>query len=588
MTDVFLKILNMSLSASWVLLAVLLLRLLFRKAPKWISVALWGIVGIRLISPFSIESVLSLIPSAEVVSPEIMMDWTPEIDTGIPAVNQVVNPIITGSFAPDPATSANPLQLWIPTWALFWAVGTVAMLLYTAISFLRLRRRVGAAVLYEGNVYQSENVSSPFVLGIGKPKIYLPFRMREKDMGYVIAHERAHIRRKDHLWKPLGFLLLAIHWFNPLMWLGYILLCRDIELACDEKVIGELDRDARADYSSALLACSVSRRQIAACPLAFGEVGVKTRVKSVLHYKKPAFRIVAVAMIVCVAVAVCFLTNPPTDGKSGSNVGGADENKGWIGSFLPPDSDTPKLSFTYVRDFGCDVKDVSIDFKGAFLENGEIVFYILWKNEGMDNVNIGPDFTVYKYDQKQAFKQLALDHKGVWIYVREFLPGKGMTVDGGIDGVNLDYEQLKSYNLTEHYGVMAPGKYRFEAHGAWVEFQITDEFDEIPLYYDSAIFDVDGDGEKENCSLRHGITSGLFTFVFLAQDLDTGEIKYETTFYSDVYTLSFKKGIDGVTRVLAVTRDEEKEKHVFDIGIVDGNVWLTENGVPIGEIKSQK
>ena len=185
--------------------------------------------------------------------------------------------------------------------------------LYTAISYWRLRRKVDTAVRYEDNIFQSENVGSPFVLGIIKPKIYLPFKMDEQDMEHVVAHEQAHIRRKDHWWKPLGFLLLTIHWFNPLMWLAYVLLCRDIELACDEKVIKELGNEQRADYTQALVACSVNRRMIAACPLAFGEVGVKERVKSVMNYKKPAFWIIILAVIACVVVVVCFLTNPKQD-----------------------------------------------------------------------------------------------------------------------------------------------------------------------------------------------------------------------------------------------------------------------------------
>ena len=310
LSEVFLKILNMSISASWLVLAVLLLRLVLKKAPKWVSVLLWGFVAVRLICPFSIESMLSLIPSAETVSPEIMMDWTPEISTGIGSVDTVINPIITQTFAPNPATSANPLQILIPVAGILWLTGIAAMLLYTAVSYFLLRRRVATAVLFRNNIYQSENVDSPFVLGIIKPKIYLPFQMDGKNLEHVIAHEESHIRRKDHWWKPFGFVLLALHWFNPLMWLGYILLCRDIELACDEKVIKEMDNENRADYTQALVACSVNRRSIAACPLAFGEVGVKERVKSVMNYKKPAFWIILAAVITCVAVAVCFLTNP--------------------------------------------------------------------------------------------------------------------------------------------------------------------------------------------------------------------------------------------------------------------------------------
>lgn len=322
MSEIFLTVVNMSISAGYIVLAVLLLRLVLRKAPKWIFVVLWGIVAVRLICPLSIESMFSLIPKAEVVSPNIMLDRHPQINTGIPVVNQVINPIIAYSFAPDPATSANPLQLWIPTFAALWIAGMAVLLVYAIISYVRVKHRVGTAVRLQDGIYQSENVDSPFVLGIIKPKIYLPFYMSEKDMPHIVAHETAHIRRKDHLWKPLGFLLLTLHWFNPLMWLGYVLLCRDIELACDEKVIKELDRDARADYSETLLACSGNRRMLAACPLAFGEVGVTDRVKSVLNYKKTAFWVIAVALVACIAVAVCFLTNP----KSG-NYGETDPNK---------------------------------------------------------------------------------------------------------------------------------------------------------------------------------------------------------------------------------------------------------------------
>lgn len=310
MTGIFLKILNMSISASWLILAVMVLRIVLKKAPKWANVLLWGIVAFRLLCPFSIESAMSLIPSAETVSPEIMMDPEPTIHTGVPVINDVVNPVISESFAPAPGASVNPLQVWIPVLAGIWVAGIVVLLGYTVVSYLLLCRKVGTAVLLKDNIYQSENVGSPFVLGIVRPKIYLPFQMAEQDLAHVIAHERAHIRRRDHWWKPFGFLLLTIYWFNPLMWLAYVLLCRDIELACDEKVIRELDNEQRSYYTQALLTCSVSRRIIAACPLAFGEVGIRERVMSVMNYKKPALRVVVLAVIVCAVVAVCFLTNP--------------------------------------------------------------------------------------------------------------------------------------------------------------------------------------------------------------------------------------------------------------------------------------
>lgn len=310
MSELFLKIVNMSISASWVVIAVLTLRFCLKKAPKWVNVLLWGIVAVRMVFPFSIESVLSLIPSAETISPSIMMEQSPSVQTGVPALNHVINPVISGSFTPAPGASANPLQIWIPVLAGIWLFGIAALFLYSAVSYWRLRRKVCEAVILRGNIYQSEKVCSPFVLGIIRPKIYLPYHMDSREMDHVIAHEQTHIRRKDHWWKPLGFLLLTTHWFNPLMWLSYILLCRDIELACDEKVIRKMSNEQRADYTQALVACSVDRRLITACPLAFGEIGVKERVKSVMNYKKPAFWIVLASVIVCAVIAVCFLTNP--------------------------------------------------------------------------------------------------------------------------------------------------------------------------------------------------------------------------------------------------------------------------------------
>lgn len=310
MNEFFLKIVNMSISASWLVLAVLILRLVLKKVPKWVNVLLWGIVAVRLICPFSIESALSLIPSAEVISPTVLIE-TPEINTGIPIINNTINPIIQESVVTiSPEKSISTMKLAIQIFSRVWIAGVILLLAYTVISYRRLNREIKTAVLYRDNIFLSENVSSPFVLGIIKPRIYLPFKMDAGDLEHVVAHEKAHIRRKDHWWKPLGFLLLTIHWFNPLVLVAYILLCRDIELACDEKVIKELGNEQRADYTQALVACSVNRRMIAACPLAFGEVGVKERVKSIMNYRKPTFWIIVIAVVVCTVVAVCFLTNP--------------------------------------------------------------------------------------------------------------------------------------------------------------------------------------------------------------------------------------------------------------------------------------
>ena len=322
MADIFLKIVNMSISACWIVLAILLFRFVLKKAPKWINCVLWGIAGLRLIMPFSFESILSLIPSAEFVPQELIHSNSSVNVSGTEIFNYIGNNpvsydlgisngslVFTEITAPD-GNYVNPLLIITSIASIVWIIGIAALLIYTIISFIRLKSKIGTAILLRDNIYQSEAVVSPFVLGIIKPKIYLPFNMNGQNMDHVIAHEQAHIRRKDHFWKPLGFLILTLHWFNPMVWLGYILLCRDIELACDEKVVKELNNEQRADYSEALLACSVNRRMIAACPLAFGEVGVKDRIKSVLNYKKPAFWVIIVAVVASITVAVCFLTNP--------------------------------------------------------------------------------------------------------------------------------------------------------------------------------------------------------------------------------------------------------------------------------------
>ncbi len=313
MNELFLKIINMSISASWLILAVLILRLVLKKAPKWVNVLLWGIVAVRLICPFSFESALSLIPSAETFPEKIISGPSFDIQTGISPVDNRINDYLGDRYFEGVTVPANNGNNIMTILTIVWTIGILLLVAYTVISYWRLRRKVDTAVRYKDNIFQSENVSSPFVLGIIKPRIYLPFSMDEQNLEHVVAHEQAHIHRKDHWWKPLGFLLLTIHWFNPLVWLAYVLLCRDIELACDEKVIKELGNEQRADYTQALVACSVNRRMIAACPLAFGEVGVKERVKSVMNYKKPAFWIIILAVIACVVVVVCFLTNPKQD-----------------------------------------------------------------------------------------------------------------------------------------------------------------------------------------------------------------------------------------------------------------------------------
>lgn len=313
MDDVFLKLVNLSISASWLILAVLVLRVVLKKAPKWVMPLLWGVVALRLVCLFSIESALSLIPSAETIPSEIVTETREPVLYEQATLDIVTNPTLPSAAEVPVGVSRQQAQVDFNIYSVLWLAGMAALLVHALVSAGKLKRKLATAILLRDNIYESEFVDSPFVFGVVKPNIYLPMHMDEGTAAYVIAHEHAHLARRDHWWKVLGYLVLALHWFNPLVWVAYILFCRDIELACDEKVVRGLDGAARADYSQALLSCAAPKRAVAACPLAFGEGNIKTRVKSALHYKKPAFWVAAAAVLAVVIVAVCFLTNPRSE-----------------------------------------------------------------------------------------------------------------------------------------------------------------------------------------------------------------------------------------------------------------------------------
>ena len=316
MSELFLKLFNMSLTAGWLIGAVILLRFVFKKAPRWIFCLLWGLVALRLILPVSFESKVSLVPNAEVIPQSSILSTAPAVDTGIPVINEAVNPVISESLSPAPGDSVNPMQVVLAIGSAVWLVGVCAMLLYSFLSWFRVQKLVQLRLRLRDNIYYCDRIDTPFILGIVKPKIYIPSALPARQLPLIIAHEQAHLQRLDHLWKPVGFALLAVYWFNPLVWVAYILLCRDIEQACDEKVIRDMDVDARKGYSEALLECSIHRKAILACPLAFGEVGVKERIRSVLHYKKPAFWFLCVTVAASMIAAMCFLTNPAQNARA--------------------------------------------------------------------------------------------------------------------------------------------------------------------------------------------------------------------------------------------------------------------------------
>ena len=315
MGDVFLKLFNMSITAGWFILAVLCIRLFFRKIPKWVNCMLWGAVAVRLVCPFSIESQLSVLPSSEPIKSSTVVEgeghkYIPSIDSRLTIVENTINPMLTETFAYSEANSVAPFQIVTYIASLVWVCGMVLFIICAVCSAFKLQKLVREAVCVRENIYIGDAIKSPFILGIVRPRIYLSSALGETEMSYILAHESAHLKRKDHWWKVLGYLLLCVYWFHPLCWIAYSLFCKDIELACDEKVAKDMTFHEKKEYSKVLLSCARQRRLILVCPLAFGEVGVKERVKSVLNYKKPTLWIMMTAAAVFVVLAVCFLTNP--------------------------------------------------------------------------------------------------------------------------------------------------------------------------------------------------------------------------------------------------------------------------------------
>lgn len=320
MGDVFLKLVNMSITASWMVLGIVVLRLVLKKAPRWLSCLLWGAVGLRLVLPFSFESVLSLIPSTETIRTTELVGRPFEVNVGVPVIDQTVGDYIGTHYYEGVTVPADTFWDATSIAALMWAIGVGVMLIYGVFSYIRLHKTVAVSLRERENIFVCDAIDSPFLFGIIKPRIYLPSALTEEQKRHVIAHEQAHLSRRDHWFKPLGFALLSVYWFNPVLWVAYILFCRDIEAACDEKVIAAMDTEAKKSYSEALVACSMHRRKIMVCPLAFGEVGVKARIRSVLHYKKPTVWILAVSLILCTVAGVCLLTDPPEENEQDSVV----------------------------------------------------------------------------------------------------------------------------------------------------------------------------------------------------------------------------------------------------------------------------
>ncbi len=391
MDVIFLKLLNMSITAGWLILAVLCIRLIFRKMPKWISCLLWGIVAIRLLCPFSVESRFSILPSTEPIKSSTVVEgevqnYIPSIDSHLTIVENTINPILTETFAYDESESTAPLQVVTHTAGFVWLCGMILLIIFAIVSIIRLHKLVSEAVCVKDNIYICDAVKSPFILGVVRPRVYLSSALSEKEINYIIAHEYAHLKRKDHLWKALGYLSLCIYWFNPLCWVAYALLCKDIELACDEKVAKDMTLQEKKEYSKVLLSCARQRRLIMVCPLAFGEVGVKERVKSVLNYKKPTLWIIIAVAAVLVIVAICFLTNPTEKYQIEDTI--PDEGSDLLTEQTPDEESSLSSEQTPDEEFVAKQETVAQQEDIIPTENGSMQDIILYEQPEADKVCI--------------------------------------------------------------------------------------------------------------------------------------------------------------------------------------------------------
>ena len=312
--QIFLEVLNTALISGILIVVVCLARLLIKRAPKWFSCVLWAFVAIRLVLPISLTSVFSLMPKERPISGNMVDSSISQMSAERLDVNKELLSLV-GGVASTPGDAGNSWMAFVSVASTLWLAGVAILVLYAIFSSLMLKRQVRAARETANNIFVCDEVNGPFILGICRPRIYLPSGMEDLAYECVLEHERTHVKRFDHLWKPLGYLILAIYWFQPLCWLAYILLCKDIELACDEKVTKDRDKEWKVNYCQTLLDCKRKRRMITACPVAFGEVGIKTRVKAVIQYKKPTFWITLSALLVGCIVFVCFMTNPKEDKK---------------------------------------------------------------------------------------------------------------------------------------------------------------------------------------------------------------------------------------------------------------------------------
>ena len=443
MEDVFQKIIELSFAASLMALAIILLRLLLKKAPRWTICLLWSLVAIRLCIPFSFESNLSLVPDTSTL-PQKVFYQTNFDSNNLTEPNEIPKneeiPIKEQAPVKNPTTpdvKVNSLTIF----SYLWISGCAGMLIYGTLSYAKTYRKIRTAVLHQDNIYYCDYISTPFVLGFIKPRIYLPSDITEENAQYVIAHEKAHIARRDYLTKPLAFLLLSFHWFNPLLWIAYILFSRDVELACDEKVIKGMNAESKKAYSFALVTCSEEKTFISACPLGFGEVSVKSRVKNVLSYKKPTVFIIILSFVLCLAIGFCFLTTP-------------ENNNPYNVKVISHTSENEKLKGEFIT-----LKPAE-GTANPYLE-------IKWSNTDKDSMIHFFDFDLYKKVDKQW--ENVKSHGDVYIahsFVME--PNKSLTLRYDLWDVNIN--ETGTYRFQTDF--MQHGGLEYPSYDYSIEFEV--------------------------------------------------------------------------------------------------------------------
>lgn len=530
MEAVFLKLFNMSIAASFMILAVVLLRALLRKAPKALRCLLWALVGIRLICPFSIESVLSLIPSTQTIPETVLSEPSFSVQTGFEGIDTRVNAELASRYYEGVTVPTNTGLHAATLISAIWVIGIFALAIYAAVSFIKLQKQTAEAVPYRENIYLCDRIPAPFILGVVKPRIFLPASIEEADIPYVLAHEKAHLKRRDHLWKPLGFVLLSIYWFNPLIWLAYILLCRDIELACDEKVIKTLGAEYKKPYADALIHCSVPQKRISACPVAFGETDVKGRIQSVLHYKKPAFWVILVAVLTCVAVAVCFLTAPK--GMLLTELGAVSGEPQSVTVITEGETyEIPDRSILFVRNFFKDVsvrrtptthsRDSERDKTNTVIfhfDSGDICYYFnrdctkLWVDD-----TIKPSYT-HRVKDPQAVRQFFNNRESGFLPTA--LEGLSLQIIGSDFSDDPPYLEVEWVNTTKQNLIFGESYciYR-ENNGTWEKLKFRENY---------GAFDLVGILLSANSARTH-------TYRFWGLDIaHPGRYKLESNCFKDI------------------------------------------------------